>query len=363
MSGFLSIFDKEVGDSPLYKAIKTAFKTNCDLEVLMTVIEDLSKSSGEFFRTISPQTSYFLINQENEEAKKYIHEESWKKRAGKLLDRIKTIIREECIKAISDDSRILEVYDDFFASLTEERNKMDSKKHWDSTQVTNSTMVLPSDFRIFTTNYDTCMEVYFNQKEIGFSRGIVNKYGENLLDVDSYEAPSSVDVRVFKLHGSVDLFEEKGKIRQLNVAGAKKTFLGHEYGKESMRWPIEFGGYKHIIESPYLDLFRKLRDAAKKDSWWIVIVFSFRDRTICSLLNNVLSLKPKRDRPSILLLDIHPEIIIKRLEDWDYPDLAKTIHPVEVQFGGQDLSKKLHDALLTKGYIKEISVSTGKSAF
>ena len=101
----------------------------------------------------------------------------------------------------------------------------------------------------------------------------------------------------------------------------------------------------------------------KKNNWWIVIGFSFRDRTICSLLNNVLTLKSKRDRPRILLLDNHPEIIIKRLEDWDYPALAETIHPVEVQFGGQDLSKKLHEAFLAKGYIKEISVSTGKRAF
>ena len=360
MQDFLKIFDKKIGDSPIYQALKLSFKTDCDLEVLMTVIEDLTKSSEEFFRTISPQTSYFLFHQEHEAAKRYIHEENGKNKAKELLDRIKTIIREECIKAISEDSRILEVYDDFFNSLTTERNKMDSKRPWGATQVTNSKNDIPSDFRIFTTNYDTCMEVYFNRKELEFSRGIVNKYGETLFDVDSYETPSNTNIRIFKLHGSVDLFEEKGKIRKLNVAGAKKTFLGHEYGKESMRWPIEFGGYRHIIESPYLDLFRKLRDAATRNKWWIVIGFSFRDRTICSLLNNVLTLKSKRDRPTILLLDNHPEIIIKRLENWDYPALAKTIQPVEVQFGGQDLHKKLHEVFVTKGYIKEPLVSTSK---
>jgi len=44
MSGFIKLFDKEVGDSPLYQAIKVAFEKECDLEVLMTVVEDLSKS-------------------------------------------------------------------------------------------------------------------------------------------------------------------------------------------------------------------------------------------------------------------------------------------------------------------------------
>jgi hypothetical protein len=196
------------------------------------------------------------------------------------------------------------------------------------------------------------LEVYFNRKEIDFTRGIVNRYGENLFEVDSYDGPLTRDVRIFKLHGSVDLFQKKGKIRQLSSAVAEKTFLGEDYGDESMRWPIEFGGYRHVIESPYLDLFRRLRDGAKAKDWWIIIGFSFRDRTICSLLNDVLGLKA-------LLLDCHPEPIVKRLEDWGYQALVDTLHPLEVEFGSKDLSRKLHEAFVAEGYKKEMDVSTG----
>jgi len=360
MSGFLKLFDQEVGDSPLYQVIKTTFEKECDLEVLMTVVEDLSKSPQEFFRAVSPQTAYFLFQKEREEANRYIREENKRKEAKELLEKIKAIIRVECIKAASQDSKILEVYDDFFTSLEQERKEMKPQlPPWSGSQVAHSQMVLPSDLRIFTTNYDTCMEVYFNRKEIDFSRGIVNRYGEDVFDADSYEGPITKNIKIFKLHGSVDLFSQKGKIRQLTAAVAERTFLGEEYGMESMRWPIEFGGYRHVIESPYLDLFRRLRDAAKEKNWWIIIGFSFRDRTICSLLDDVLRLKPQRERPNALLLDRHPESIIQRLGDWEYDALVDTIYPVKVEFGSKDFTAKLHEAFVTKGYVKELQVSTG----
>ena len=286
--------------------------------------------------------------------------EGSRKEAKELLAKIKAIIRKECADAVSKDSRILEVYDDFFNFLAQERNTMTPDLLWNATQIARSQMILPSDLRIFTTNYDTCMEVYFNRKEIDFSRGIVNRYGEDLFDVDSYESHQARDIKIYKLHGSVDLFQKRDKIRQLSAAGAEKTFLGEEYGEESMRWPIEFGGYRHVIESPYLDLFRRLRDAAKEKKWWISIGFSFRDRTICSLLNDVLRLKPERERPNALLLDLYPEPIVKRLKDWDYHALADTICPIEVEFGSKGLSAKLHEAFVAKGYIKEMSISFGK---
>jgi hypothetical protein len=184
-----------------------------------------------------------------------------------------------------------------------------------------------------------------------------------LLDVDFYESPLTRDIKIYKLHGSVDLFEKNGKIRQLSAAGAERTFLGQEYGEESMRWPIEFGGYRHIIESPYLELFGKLRDAAKTKDWWIIIGFSFRDRTVCSLLNSVLGLKTERSRPKAFLLDTHPDRIVQRLKEWEYQALADTIHPIEVEFGRKDFSKKLHDAFITEGYVREMQVSTFKPPY
>ena len=69
MSGFIKLFDQEIGDDELYHEVKNTFgHENFDLEVLMTVFEDLSNSKQEFFRTVSPQTTGFLfrIEKENE---------------------------------------------------------------------------------------------------------------------------------------------------------------------------------------------------------------------------------------------------------------------------------------------------------
>lgn len=364
MLDFVNLFDKEVGSSPLYKDLKVAFGENCDLETLMTVIEDLSKSPQEFFRAISPQTAFFLLQKERKDADRYINEDSSRKESGELLTKIKTIIRRECSKAVSNDSKILEVYNDFFTFLAEERKGMTPSSSWGSTQVGPSTQgfILPTDLRIFTTNYDQCIETYFNRKEVDFCRGIISRYGDSVFDVDSYESLSAQNMpcKIYKLHGSVDLFQKGDKIRRFEVPRTEDPFLVKEYGEESMRWPIEFGGYRHIIESPYVDLFRRLRDTAKEKKWWIVVGFSFRDRTICSILNDVLRLKPKRERPNVLLLNRHTQPVIERLKDWNYQALVDTIYPIEVEFGSKGFSTKLHEAFVAKDYVRELQVSTGK---
>jgi hypothetical protein len=356
MRDFLKLFDQEVGSSPLYNAIKAISEKDCDLEVLMTVVEDLTKSPGEFFRAISPQTAFFLLQKERNEANRYLADES-REEAKALLTKIKAIIRRECSKAVSDDSKILKVYDDFFNLLAEMEKEMKPEFHFNlTTYGRRPIMVLPTKLRIFTTNYDTCVEVYFNRKEIDFSRGIVNRYGEDVFDVDEYGSLQSQNkaAKIYKLHGSVDLFEAKGKIRLFTAAGGEKTFLGESYGEESLHWPIEFGGYRHVIESPYLDLFRLLRDTAQEENWWIFIGFSFRDRTICSLLNDVLRIKSRSERPNALLLTCHPEPVVERLKEWGYQAIVDTIHPVEAEFGSGGFSSKFSKALLDKEYIRRI---------
>jgi hypothetical protein len=365
MSGFVKLLDKEVGDSPLYKELKVVFMENCDLEALMTVIEDLSKSSQELSRTISPQTAFFLLQKERKDADRYINEDRSQREAGALLTKIKTIIRKECNRAVSNDSKILQVYDDFFTFLAEENSRaIQGQPLWSSTQIGPSThaLVLPTDLRIFTTNYDQCIETYFNRKEIDSWRGIASRYGDSVFDVDSYDSlpAQNMPCKIYKLHGSVDLFQKGDKIRRLEVPRTEEPFLVKEYGEESMRWPIEFGGYRHIIESPYLDLFRRLRDTAREKKCWIVVGFSFRDRTICSILNDVLRLKPKSERPSILLLNRHTQPVIERLKDWNYQGLVETIFPVEVEFGSKGFSTKLHQVFLDRGYSRAPSVGTGK---
>jgi len=87
MSGFLTLFDQEIASSSLYKAIRSVYKKDCDLEVIMTIVEDLTKPSGDFFRTISPQTSFFLLQKERGETDVYLSKES-REEAKALLTKV-----------------------------------------------------------------------------------------------------------------------------------------------------------------------------------------------------------------------------------------------------------------------------------
>ncbi|UCH02609.1 MAG: SIR2 family protein [Candidatus Bathyarchaeota archaeon] len=346
MSEFVNILSQKFCLIPLYKDIMESFEnTTWDLEVLMTVLDDLSKSKQDFFNSISPQTAYFLYNKERKEANQYVNNERFKEKAKDLLTEIKKIIRQICVDAVrKNETKIINAYDIFFKALYEVWN-LQEPKPWGNFSETNMEMNFPSNLRFFTTNYDTCIEIYLNRKQLDFSRGIVNRFGDNVFDVNSYNDGAN-KIGVYKLHGSIDLFQKGDQIRQSLPIVSDITDVKEEFGEESLRWPIEFGGYRHIIESPYLDLFRLLRDRAREDQYWIIIGSSLRDRTICSILNDVLRLRVIRERPKVVLLDIEPNQIVNRLRDWGYDSLADTIMPIKTSFGSDKFSVKFISSLI-----------------
>ena len=60
MPGFIDLLDSKIGSYPIYRDIKLAYKNDYDLEVLMTILEDLSKPQEEIMESISPQTAQRL---------------------------------------------------------------------------------------------------------------------------------------------------------------------------------------------------------------------------------------------------------------------------------------------------------------
>lgn len=346
MPEFIDIFDKEIGGNNLYNEIKSTFdRESFDLEVLMTILDDLSKDQQELRRTISPQTTDFLLRRPHEKALYYISDGTVKTTAKEVLSTLKGIIRRECFATVQNKvDLILEVYDKLFDTFhtTSPRSMSfypsgDRKRHY------------PADLRIFTTNYDTCVETYLNRRQIDFTQGIVLRYGYNVFDVDSFN-DGSARIGVFKLHGSVDLFRKNGQIRQLPAYSSEEsvTYLGEEFGKELMRWPLEFGGYQHIMESPFLDLFRLFRDRIRGDKQWLLIGSSFRDITICSIMNDVLRLKRRGEYPKIVFVNPNANRIIGRLKEWGMLPLAELIEKVETKFGTDECNTNLVSALFPR---------------
>ncbi len=192
------------------------------------------------------------------------------------------------------------------------------------------------------------METYLNRRQITFTQGIVHRYGYNVFDVDSFN-DGNVRVGVFKLHGSVDLFRKNRQIRQLSAYRYEKgvTHLGEDFGEEVMRYPLEFGGYQHIIESPFLDLFRLFRDRIKNDRIWILVGSSFRDMTICSIMNDVLKSKRVSDYPKIVFVNPSAQKIIDRLKELGMLPFAEQINKIEAKFNSDKCNSTLSSAMST----------------
>jgi len=337
MPEFIDIFDKEMGNNQLYNEIRKSFDTETiDLEVLMTILEDLSKDREELFRIISPQTSRFLFKKMREKGIDYFDILAEPSTAKKCLSELKEIIRKKCFKAEEDNvDIILNAYDQLFEYLRAVGGTGIGEKVGGFARAGDGKFQYPQNLKIFTTNYDTCIETFLNRHQINFTQGIVLRYGDYVLDVDSYDDRDN-KVGVFKLHGSIDLFRKNGNIIQVRAFTRDgRTYLAEKIGEEHIRYPIEFGGYRHVIESPYLDLFRLFRDRLKVEfqSLWLLIGSSFRDITICSIMNDVLRLREIGKRPVIILVNPSAKTIVERLKKWGMNTFAELVKNVEEKFG------------------------------
>jgi len=340
---FINLFEKEreIGESELYNDVKTGVSEELfDLENLMTILDDLSKPEEEVLKVISPYTSRFLLQKQHENGVLYYQKAGIHDAARQLLQRLKKIIRRECLIAVRDrKASIIDTYDAFFDSA----NKLVDSH----TQSRDAGRSYPSDLRIFTTNYDTCVEAYLNTKHADFANGIERRWGYNVFNIDAIKGQP---IEIVKLHGSIDLFKKGEDIRQFQTFGIniekEVTYLGEDYGEEFMVYPIESSGARHLIQSPYLDLYNLLRDRltrenSQKDSTWLIIGSSFRDLTISSIMNEVLRLRITSEQPLIILIDPQEGSIIEKLKTDGFAALADIISPIEGEFGKADVFERL----------------------
>lgn len=133
------------------------------------------------------------------------------------------------------------------------------------------------------------------------------------------------------------------KIRKLSAFPEGRT----TFGEEVMRWPIEFGGYRIIIQSPYLDLFRLFRQRIKDDGAWVLFGSSFRDISICSTMNDVLRLKIGRSYPKIVFINPSGKDVVKRLRAWNMITLGDLMEKnmIEEHWGSDECNTKLPSAI------------------
>jgi len=345
MPEFTKIFEKEIGENEIYKDIKNSTPIESfDLEFLMTILDDLSKPDP--LETISPHTARFLIKKLDRERSIYFSDET-KKKMLDLLSQSKKMIRKECLVRLKDNkSKLIEIYDNFFhkgfRSLLER-----SPKHVSG----DGKLKYIPNTKIFTTNYDTCVETYLNYHQVEFSDGVVRRYGSNIFDVGSYLGEGS-RVEFFKLHGSIDLFKKDGQIKQFTTASmpaGEVTSFGEEVGEEFLVYPIETSGVRYTTQSPFLELLYLFRKRLSEDRLWIIIGSSCRDFTICSIMNDVLRTQRDKEHPKIILIDPKPEEVLSNLERGDFSNLREQISSIKGKFGEDKTFEELENYVILAG--------------
>jgi len=324
--GFIAEFEAVIGENEIYTKIKkTIPKEFLDMETLMTILDDLSKTEDELLNSIAPHTTRFILANSSD-IPYLIKDEDLKSSCRELLLNIKRVIRTKCLNVVSSDRmEVLNQYDAFFGALEIGKGVSASD---------TSRMQYPV-LKIFTTNYDTCIETYFNSRRVDLSRGAVDRFSEYVFDVDSFST-SNKNVELVKLHGSIDLFVQDKKIRFLPGAGAidttARTYLGDEYGREFMIYPVESSTSTEMFQSPHIELLHIFRDRLMKSDTWIIIGSTFRDSTLTSIMNDVLIHKAEIQHPVVIHINPEAKHINTYLSNKGYKALSDIIKPIDMGF-------------------------------
>jgi hypothetical protein len=334
--GFISDFEKAIGENKIYSKLKKSIPDEMfDTEVLMTILDDLSKPKEELLNSIAPHTTRFLLQQESEKGY-WIENEELKVFCHDLLREIKRVIRTKCLTQVRvKREEILRSYDMFFKSITRYGKEVSSSD--------TSGMSYPN-LSLFTTNYDTCMEVYFNARKVNLFRGVIEKFNEYVFDVSTF-IPRKGNAELIKLHGSVDLFIKDRKIRFLSGAGAMDTsaitYLGDEYGVEFMVYPVESSVSSKLSQSPLIELMYIFRERLNIHNVWVIIGTTFRDLTLVSIMNDVLIQKNEKEYPIVLHINPAAKQINDYLAAKGFELLARIIKPIESSFMDSNLAAQL----------------------
>lgn len=337
--GFITEFESKIGENKIYKKLKDSFPLELfDMEVLMTVLDDLSKPEEELLSSIAPHTSRILLMlkpEHSSEVEYLIKDNEVKLACSEMLQKIRKEIRAQCLTAVSTrKNNILENYDKFFRALQIPQ----PFKSGDGSGVRYP------ELNMFTTNYDTCIETYFNARQIDLSNGISKRFSEYVFTVDAYSPAKSLEL--IKLHGSIDLFVQNTRIRFLG-AGAMdteaKTYLGEEYGPEFMIYPIESSATSEVLQSPHIELLHIFRERLIKSHSWIIIGSTLRDSRLASLMNDVIMYMKTTELPMVIHINPDATHINSYLIEKGYQSLAEIIQPMDGCFMDDSVAALLRD--------------------
>jgi hypothetical protein len=149
----------------------------------------------------------------------------------------------------------------------------------------------PPPLDIFSVNYDICIEQFCDVFEKTYTDGFYLDWEPKSLERED------VDVRLYKIHGSITWFEtDKGSLVKLPIKSeaAEIELITGEKATSLMLYPMR----KLEYSEPLMSLLTMLRDKLSKSDFVFVVGYSFRDNQLRRTFWNA----AKKNKETVLFL-------------------------------------------------------------
>lgn len=240
-------------------------------------------------------------------------------KASLLLENIRGQIIEKCAKA--DFGQSDAYYGLFF--------KEGSSSH----TISGTGWIAVPYQRIFTTNYDLCIERFLRRHFPSYQDGFESRPGYGRVFTGSW--PEGHGYTLCKLHGSIDWFEIEGGpiVQMLGVPG--ETLYADTVKGRSMVYPA---GEKYALTTPYAECLFHLRKTLREERQCLVVGYSFRDLAVNNAFADAVKTNPDL---GIVLLGPSASSVRDTLEE----PLKSRVKPIDAPFGSRDAVEKTRVSL------------------
>jgi hypothetical protein len=186
-----------------------------------------------------------------------IFTETIRQHGATLTDYILSFIKQRCTCKL-DETRLARVFGPLFGAL-ETRS---------------------APFDVVTTNYDKAIEIFLHHSSLSFDDGVSKQGRFNPAALSM----SSEAIRLLKLHGSVDLYDNSTEIIQLASPDIRQLVDGTTVA-EVMMYP---GRPKESSSGVFHELFSVFRHWLRSTRHCMIVGYSFRDEKIRNLFSAAL---------------------------------------------------------------------------
>jgi hypothetical protein len=333
MKQFVNDFEEYLNENAtkneriVYADIKTTLEErlgkDVDLEEAFTVIDGIINYSPERHDLLS----LYAVS----EFKKPFPTKMDEAVCKLLKQKFQAYVREKCIIPDTSFDKIRDVYQDFF-------NRFALELPSDGKVLRSRNYHYHSRWKIFTTNYDTCLEYYWREVvRVGIDTGAVPDSIRHVPVLRSKRFVQSDELQLFKLHGSINWKVEKrtGEITEEDIP-LGRSVTGRQFVGDVMLYPI---AEKELYLDPYISMLLRLNRELQDKSVWLVIGYSFNDPVIREIF-------VRKSNAKKHLILVHPKAN-QVCEDRLHEMKGKQI-PMDKKFGMEETFRQVNHQIMHK---------------